>query len=155
MLLAEWYVMPALPDEASHPVSSADWERLRDIRTFINRELERLRVAGEIGSSLDAEVDLYCGADYRAVLELLGDELRFMLICSYVRLHDVEGAPVDIGFDPGVAPDLVVQVHASTHPKCVRCWHHREDVGGNAEHPELCGRCIENVSGAGERRKFA
>mgnify|MGYP000876315353 CR=1 FL=1 len=42
-----------------------------------------------------------------------------------------------------------------TDEKCVRCWHQREDVGQSSEHPELCGRCIENVAGAGEERRIA
>jgi len=46
-------------------------------------------------------------------------------------------------------------VKKSNHEKCVRCWHHREDVGSDTNHPELCGRCIENVSGSGESRSFA
>jgi isoleucyl-tRNA synthetase len=52
-------------------------------------------------------------------------------------------------------PELKLAVTASAHNKCVRCWHHREDVGKNSDHPELCGRCIENVDGDGELRRFA
>jgi len=43
----------------------------------------------------------------------------------------------------------------SSHQKCVRCWHHREEIGENEEHKDLCGRCIENVEGEGETRVFA
>ena len=50
-----------------------------------------------------------------------------------------------------------VYIHAqpSEHEKCVRCWHHREDVGSTCEHPELCGRCVDNVDGDGEQRRYA
>ncbi len=51
--------------------------------------------------------------------------------------------------------ELWVQVIPSEHAKCVRCWHHRADVGSHAEHPQLCGRCVENVVGDGEQRRFA
>ncbi|MBC7161215.1 MAG: isoleucine--tRNA ligase [Immundisolibacter sp.] len=151
VLLAEWYALPALPDEASEAIRPADWERLRAIRDAVNRQLERLRVAGAIGSALDAEVDLYVNADDRALLDNLGDELRFALICSYARVHADTARPTDAHADA----DLWLAARATSHPKCVRCWHHREDVGDNAEHPELCGRCVENVAGAGERRQFA
>jgi len=50
---------------------------------------------------------------------------------------------------------IVVEAIASSHVKCVRCWHHREDVGSHNTHPELCGRCIENVDGDGEKRQYA
>jgi isoleucyl-tRNA synthetase len=39
--------------------------------------------------------------------------------------------------------------------KCERCWHYREDVGIDAAHPTLCGRCTSNLYGAGEERKVA
>jgi isoleucyl-tRNA synthetase len=52
-------------------------------------------------------------------------------------------------------PGLAVRVAPSAHAKCVRCWHHRPDVGTHADHPELCGRCVENVAGPGETRRFA
>ena len=151
VLLAEWYTPPALPDEADETISAADWERLRAIRDAVNRQLERLRVTGEIGSALDAEVNLYVGASDKALLEKLGDELRFALICSYVRVHNDTARPTDAHGDA----DLWLLTHASAHPKCVRCWHHRDDVGSNGGHPELCGRCAENVAGPGERRRFA
>ncbi len=144
-------MMPALPDEADEAVSSADWERLRAIRDTVNRQLERLRVAGAIGSALDAEVDLYVNADDRALLDKLNDELRFALICSYARVHADTARPTDTHADA----DLWLTARASAHPKCVRCWHHRDDVGSNTGHPELCGRCVENVAGPGERRRFA
>jgi isoleucyl-tRNA synthetase len=51
--------------------------------------------------------------------------------------------------------DFATDVTASVHPKCERCWHHRADVGQHADHPNLCGRCVENVSASGEQRRFA
>jgi isoleucyl-tRNA synthetase len=81
--------------------------------------------------------------------------LRFVLITSYARVHDIAARP-----DAAVKADvpglqLWLRVTPSAHAKCVRCWHHREDVGGNPEHPELCGRCVENVAGEGEQRRYA
>ncbi|MCK5663134.1 MAG: isoleucine--tRNA ligase, partial [Thiotrichaceae bacterium] len=119
-----------------------------------SKEMEKLRVDKTIGSSLDAEIDLYCNTELKALLSQLGDELRFVLITSAVRLHDSAEQP-----DQAVAIDdlegITLTVHASEHKKCVRCWHHREDVGSHSEHPELCGRCIENVTGNGEVRHYA
>jgi len=131
------------------------WDRIIDVRVAVSKELEKLRVGGEIGSSLDAEVDLYADAETAALLGLLEDELRFVLITSYARVHDAterpdEAVEVDI---PGL--QLWLRVTPSAHAKCVRCWHHREDVGVNPEHPELCGRCVENVAGDGEQRRYA
>ncbi|MFZ5492087.1 MAG: isoleucine--tRNA ligase [Pseudomonadota bacterium] len=155
VLLAEWYALPALTDEFTQALRLSQWERLRAIRDAVNRHLERLRVAGDIGSALDAEVDLYVGEADAALLGTLGEELRFVLICSYARVHPADERPAE-----GVTEDdglwiVWIAARASTHPKCVRCWHHRDDVGTHADHPELCGRCVENVAGPGELRQWA
>ncbi len=129
------------------------WTQVIAARTAVAKQMEQLRADGAIGSSLDAELDLYCSEDLLAVLTKLEDELRFVLITSYARLHPLAEKP-----EQAVATDvdgLFVAVTASDHGKCNRCWHHREDVGSNADHPELCGRCVINVDGEGEPRRFA
>jgi isoleucyl-tRNA synthetase len=50
---------------------------------------------------------------------------------------------------------LAVEVTPSAAAKCERCWHWRSDVGHDASHPTLCGRCTSNLFGAGERRRMA
>ena len=103
-----------------------------------------MRVDGEIGSSLDAEVDLYCNDEIKQQLASLGDQLRFVLITSYARIYDVSEKPSEA--IESEVPGLYIHVLASEHSKCIRCWHHREDVGSDEVHPELCVRCIENIS---------
>ena len=128
-----------------------DWQRLLEARGEVSRVLEGMRKAGEIGSSLDAEVVLYCDGALHDALAKLEDELRFALLTSYAAL-----APLAEAGREAVATELdglKVKAVASSHPKCVRCWHHREDVGAHPEHPELCGRCVENVTGEGESRR--
>ena len=131
----------------------AFWDRLLGVRMAVSKELERLRVAGGVGSSLDAEVDLYCDSSLRDDLLALKDELRFVLITSYARVHPLVERP-EHAVDTEVE-GLALAVSPCDHPKCVRCWHHREDVGSSPEHPELCGRCVDNVAGEGEKREFA
>jgi isoleucyl-tRNA synthetase len=131
----------------------AKWKQIIEVRDAVSKELEKVRVAGDIGSALDAEVDLYCDAKITALLSGLKDELRFVLITSYARVNPVEqkdAAAVKADID-----GLWIKVTASKHSKCVRCWHHREDVGQNSKHPELCGRCIVNIEGTGETREIA
>ncbi len=153
VFLETWFELPAmyLPgDEQSEQLGLAFWTKAIAVRMAVSKELEHLRVVGGIGSGLDAEVDLYCDPATARELGRLGDELRFVLITSYARVHAKEARPEGIeGADVGIIAT------PSVHPKCVRCWHHREDVGTHGEHPELCGRCVENVAGAGERRQFA
>ena len=154
VFLETWYRLPPLPEEEA--LDLAFWQQVMAVRDAVAKELERLRVAGGIGSSLDAEVDLYCGREIHDLLSRLGDELRFVFITSYARIHRVETPPDDaIHFTLPSRDEVWVAVAPSAHPKCVRCWHHREDVGSHPEHPELCGRCVENVVGEGERREFA
>jgi isoleucyl-tRNA synthetase len=123
------------------------------VRDAVSKELEVLRVRNEIGSSLDAEVELYCAPELFNGLSHLQDELRFVLITSYAKVLPASTAPANAL--PTEIKRLELKVVASDKPKCIRCWHHRHDVGTNADHPELCGRCVENVEGLGEVRHFA
>ena len=154
VFLTTWYDgLFAVRDEDAF--GAAYWEQLIAVREVVSKELEKVRVAGGIGSGLDAEVDLYCDGVLAADLGRLEDELRFFLITSSARRHPLaarsaEAVEVQVNGQP-----LAIRVSPSAQAKCVRCWHHREDVGRNAEHPELCGRCVENVTGSGEIRRYA
>jgi isoleucyl-tRNA synthetase len=139
----------------SDPFDAAYWERLIGVREAVSKELEKLRVAGGIGSSLDAEVDLYCDEPLLVDLNRLEDELRFFLITSYARVHPLAEQPDWAETAEVAGQTLGIAVSPSGHAKCCRCWHHREDVGSHADHPGLCGRCVDNVAGAGEQRRFA
>jgi isoleucyl-tRNA synthetase len=154
VFFAEWYkdIEPLLSDD-----SREKWQDIINVRDEVNRILEKRRVNNEIGSSLDAEVILYCSGELGILLEELEDELRFVLITSNAKIVVTDSAPesaepCDLG---NAKLQLAVDAYASKHAKCVRCWHHREDVGSDAGHPGLCGRCIKNVNGQGEVRKFA
>ena len=159
VFLEGWFVLPVMFLESEMEATeygAAFWDQVIGVREFVSRELERLRVAGGIGSSLDAEVDLYCGREIHDLLKRLDDELRFVLITSDARVHLVTVPPSDaVHFTLDTGDEVWVAVAPSDHPKCVRCWHHRVDVGVHTDHPELCGRCVDNVIGAGEHRKYA
>ena len=142
--------------EEQETMSFEFWGRLQQTRTLVSKQLEELRVAGKIGSSLDAEVDIYCDGELYNSITALQDELRFVLITSYARVHPMAEAPATtsaVELDSG--DQLKIAVAPCEHAKCVRCWHHREDVGQHSEHPELCGRCVDNVDGEGEPRQYA
>jgi len=118
----------------------AKWSRIRAVRETVNKEIETVRTAGGVGSSLQATVKLTVPADDHAVLASLGDDLKFVFIVSQVAL--LEG-------------DAKVEVIPAVAAKCERCWHYRDDVGADAAHPTLCGRCTSNLFGAGEARLVA
>ena len=109
-------------------------------------------MGGSIGSSLVGEVELYANGESREFLDSFGDDLRFVFITSQARV--AEGAPADAVVAAGM-PGVRIRVAASPHSKCERCWHYRGDVGGNAEHPALCGRCVSNLFGDSEPRQHA
>ena len=125
------------------------WQTIQGVKVAVNKQLEDARKNGLVGGSLEAEVDIYCSTDLKEDLDRLGDELRFAMITSAVRVHQWNQ-----GGDITEVDGLRVEVKKSVHQKCVRCWHLREDVGANSEHPELCLRCVDNVEGGGEPRSF-
>jgi isoleucyl-tRNA synthetase len=120
------------------------WGKIRSVRAEVQKQLEEARVAGKIGSSLQAEVRICASGEKLALLQSLQDDLRFVLITSSATLTPVSTA----------AGEAVI-VSASAHAKCERCWHYRDDVGADAAHPGLCGRCVSNLHGAGEPRTHA
>ncbi|PCI14739.1 MAG: hypothetical protein COB71_01335 [Thiotrichales bacterium] len=144
------------PETSGQQFSQDEWALIIAVRESVSKELEGLRSSGGIGSALDAEIDLYCDDALLTLLAKFDDELRFVLITSYARVHSVNEKPaeaVEVTQKDQLA--LWVVVKACEHAKCDRCWHHREDVGVNSDHPKLCGRCVENIIGDGESRKFA
>ena len=149
---ATWYEgLAELPADAA--LGRDFWDLAMQLKTAVNRELERARNAGIVGGSLEAEVQLFCDAPLATQIARLGQELRFVLISSAASIHPASDAPPE-----AVAtelPGLQLLVRPAPGTKCVRCWHRLEDVGSHAAHPELCGRCIDNVDGAGEVRQYA
>ncbi|WP_088332162.1 isoleucine--tRNA ligase [Lacimicrobium sp. SS2-24] len=129
------------------------WQQLIAVKDAVNKALEQARRDGLIGGSLEANVTLYASAPLADVLRKLSDELRFVLITSSAQVADEHSRPDTLS--PSEMAGLWVQVTKSDGSKCVRCWHHREDVGDNEQHPQLCGRCIDNVDGQGEQRHYA
>lgn len=129
------------------------WKTVLSMREVVSKELEELREKGVIGSALDAEVQLYCDESLFSQLSKLGDELRFVLITSDAEVFSINDAPEQSIMTEMDGLKLVVR--ASDKSKCTRCWHKRSDVGVEPDHPELCGRCVENIEGGGEQRQFA
>ena len=119
----------------------AKWARIRAIRDVANKEIEAVRAAGQVGSSLQANLSIGANETDHALLASLGEDLRFVTITSKAVLS--------------TATELHVEVMPSTSTKCDRCWHYRDDVGGDAAHPTICGRCVSNLYGAGEHRTVA
>ena len=138
IMLETWQALPTVGNEAA---MLDKWTKIRGYRADVTRALEELRVAGKIGSSLQAEVEIHADGEKYNILASLADDLRFVLICSKASLvrNSVEK----------------LECAALTHAKCERCWHVREDVGADTEHPEICGRCVSNLHGEGESRACA
>ncbi len=130
------------------------WKTIFELREIISKDMEALRSSNKIGSSLDAEINIYCDTKLFATLNKLEDELRFALITSYAQAHPLESAPENCSRGEINTAPFLFSITASSHPKCIRCWHHREDVGQNPEHPECCQRCVDNISGNDESRCF-
>jgi isoleucyl-tRNA synthetase len=149
VFLATWHVLPEVPRD------DIDWNALIELRGNVLGELEKLRDAGVIGAPLEAEVDIYATPAAYARVNALHEELRFFLITSEARVHQVSAPPATaIAASAGLG-DVWLTVKETEAAKCARCWNRRPDVGTHPEHPELCGRCITNISSAGEKRVFA
>jgi isoleucyl-tRNA synthetase len=149
VFLNAWHQFPPGAERGSE----IDWPVFIALKADVARQLERLRTAGQIGAPLEAEVAIYAPAAEAQKLSALRDELRFLLITSQARVVESDTPPADAV--PSQAQTVWIEVKPSSQPKCVRCWNLRSDVGSDPKHPELCARCVVNIDGPGEERKFA
>jgi len=153
VFLDTWYENLAVLSE-SESKGRDFWKQVLEVKVATNKVLEAARNEGKVKASLSAEIVLYCERDLASTLNELGDELRFVLIASNVKV-----LPFSEASENAVITEidgLKVAVTLSENTKCVRCWHHREEVGNNEVHPELCERCINNLpDGKGEVRLYA
>ena len=139
IFMDEWYDLPP------HDLNSREllaWEHIIHVRAIANKKIEELREKGLVGSSLQAEIDIFASGDIYRSLSILHEDLKFAIITSHAKLHERQG-------------DLHIGVRASEHKKCDRCWHYREEVGSHHEHPTICNRCISNLFEKGEVRSHA
>ncbi len=132
----------AFPEIAHPDELLAKWNRIREIRSEVTKAIEVEREAGNVGSSLQAELTIKVSDVDFAILHSLENDLRFVTITSIANIELSNAG-------------LEVLVRGSHYKKCGRCWHHTSDVGSHADHPELCGRCISNLFGDGDHRLFA
>ena len=132
-----------LPQVADHAALLDKYSRIREVRAEVTKELEEVRVSGAIGSSLQAEVEIRASGERQALLESLGDDLKFVLITSAARVTGVAEGEEGVTVTPADAE------------KCERCWHYRKDVGADARYPGICARCVSNLYGPGEARRHA
>jgi isoleucyl-tRNA synthetase len=153
VLMSQWYDQLVKLDDSA-VITDTDWQHIFVVREALLKQLEVLRKNDEIGSALDADVTIYCQGERYASLAKLDDELRFVMMTSEVALIETDKEPTEAA---AIANEemLWIGAVAGKNEKCVRCWHHRDDVGSNDDHPELCGRCVDNVEGEGEVRHYA
>ncbi|HEV2610146.1 MAG TPA: isoleucine--tRNA ligase [Noviherbaspirillum sp.] len=136
-----YYALPEVPNAA--PLVDR-FDALRGLRAEVMKQLEEVRIAGGIGSSLQAEVEIKASGEKYALLKGLGEDLKFVFITSQATVTQVANEGEE-----------AIIVTPSAHQKCERCWHYRADVGSHAEHAGICGRCVANLFGSGEARTFA
>ncbi len=150
---AHWYngLAPLLSEQSV--LDEPFWQSMMDLRDQVNKQLEVQRTAGTIKGSLTAEVTLFVDEAWQTRLAQLGDELRFVLITSAVKVLPLAQAIEDAVVSELAGVSLVVT--PTEHAKCERCWHHRDDVGTHEGHEGICGRCVDNVAGEGEVRHYA
>ena len=140
VFLQTWHVLPKI---AEGDALLTRWSRVRELRADVLKKMEEVRVSGAIGSSLAANVTVVAQDDDARFLQSFADDLRFVFISSQATVKN------------GATGEMEILVTASTDKKCERCWHYRSDVGADANHAPLCGRCVSNLYGSGEKRTYA
>ncbi|ORX71494.1 isoleucyl-tRNA synthetase [Linderina pennispora] len=143
----KWDQTDAAWDDA---VLAEEWAGLKKVRSLANRAIEAARQDKVIGSSLEAELDIYVALDSRLgrLLAQYADSLRQTSITSQVRVHDASQLPAgpaefvetdEIAFG-GEATKVTAVCQRSSLHKCPRCWNLH-----STEPEALCRRCDEVV----------
>ncbi len=147
-----------LEEQWHKPELSVLWQKLRGIRTEVNKVMEQARTEKMIGASLDAKVLLYVpDVELRKQLQALNptdslndgnhvDELRYLLLASQVELLDSPDALEGLKYS-FQSEALGVGVVKADGEKCDRCWNYSVHVGESSEHPTLCERCVPALKG--------
>ena len=136
-----WYDIPAHNLDVNRIEA---WQIITMVRAETSKEIELVRTAGLVGSSLQAELEYYLDGKRFDALTSLENDLRFATITSSAKVYKSTSYS-----------EQKILVKPSTYIKCDRCWHYLADVGSDPEHPTICGRCVSNLFGAGEVRKYA
>jgi isoleucyl-tRNA synthetase len=145
---------PTAPQPWRNPALEAPMATILDLRALVNRQLETCRAEGQLGASLEAQVQLELlgdGSDAAAALAWLGssahpevDNLADWLLVSALRSGGEAPAGVLREAESG---GVRVRVARAAGRKCERCWHYETDIGAHAAHPGLCGRCAAVLEG--------
>lgn len=139
VMLHTWHQLPAAGDEGA---LLERWQKIRAVRAQVLREIETVRMRGEVGSSLQAEVEIHADSEHFDALATLGEDLHYVMMTSRAQL-----LPADA---------LRIETRAIAAPKCERCWHYRADVGSaGGEHETICPRCHGVLAGEDEARHHA
>ena len=153
VFLSQWYDKLSYFHELDHSALNK-WDKLMLVRDEVNKAIEKMREDNKIGSSLEASVNLYANGNYYEDILSIKDELKFLLITSKASVKPFSER-IDQALDTDVN-DLKLDVEVLSAAKCIRCYHRHESIGEHAEHPEICERCIMNISTEnGEERYYA
>ena len=162
-----WQYMPKeLKDKQTSSVHLLDWPKINtvyrqdDSQKNIDRELkpiieliptitkalESQRVAGMIGSSFDAKINLLTkGQSWAKFLESLQGDLPEIFKVSQVVIKNIDVWDPSVIVDANF-PEIGIKVEKAEGQKCQRCWNYSDSVGKNQEHSSLCGKCLQAVT---------
>lgn len=129
------------------------WNVFFNIRNAVNRSIEKSRMSGIIRGSLEASVVLYASSELAKYLRVMQDELSFGLLISSVIILDYCEIDSKIQIQEEM-PGLKIVLKKAEGKKCLRCWHYRTDLNKNTSYVDICKRCISNMVGQGENRRF-
>lgn len=128
VFLSDW---PKFPAEWSNEALLSRWQRILSIREMITAEIEKLRAAGTVGSSLEAAITIRAAKD---------EDIKFLESVAWPQVAIVSEATVvkDLSTE-----GIRIEAAHTSGKKCPRCWQYRKDIGVSQKHPDVCGRCAE------------
>ncbi|OQB73171.1 MAG: Isoleucine--tRNA ligase [candidate division TA06 bacterium ADurb.Bin131] len=109
------------------------WEKFFEFRKIVLKQIEEKRASGEVGSSLEVEIEIKTDLEYKKFLESFQPYLTNLLMVAECKISEN-------------STDLEVTARKTNLAKCARCWIHHPTVGKSDEHPYLCEKCFSVVN---------
>lgn len=149
----EWYNGLFVMDK-NQLMSKDGWSIFFSIREKVNKLIEQSRINGLIKKSLEADIIVYTVPTIARQLHILGTELAFGLMVSSVVISDSYKFDVNEKRMESNMLNFKIILKKSKGKKCFRCWNYTLDVGKHKNYVNICSRCVENIIGSGENRRF-
>lgn len=130
----------------NNKINEKIWNKLIIIKLYTNKIIEKMKYKKIINSSLEIKINLYLKKNIFKIIKIMESELKYFFIISKINLKKIK--------DKKYKKFFKIKCFKYNGIKCNRCWNYVKKILNNNKYNNICYRCINNIEGKGEKRKF-